>query len=90
MGSRSGKATWYYEDGKLKEEATYINDKLSGMLNYYYEDGALQEATKFWNDKRVDTGKTYYENGKIKIFSFYTHGFLDSTRNCDEKGRVIE
>jgi len=44
-----------YENGSLKEEATYINGKINGIHKLYYENGRLWEEINYIDIKiKVD------------------------------------
>lgn len=58
-----GKAIFYYENGKLKKEGTYKNDKERGVFQEYYESGKLCKEMEYTEqgDRYL---QAYDENGK--------------------------
>jgi len=74
--------TWkkFFDDGKLKEEARYKNDLLSGYLKEYDQKGKLINATLYIDGvpqsfieelANLDIRKEYYDNGNIKKEGIY-------------------
>ena len=55
---------YYYENGQLKEEGGYKDDKKEGLWKHYYEDGILELEINHENNKIY--GRWYYENGQLK------------------------
>ena len=56
----------YYENGKLKSEEEYFDEKLNGKYKEYYENSELKFEGEYLNGKRNGKYKEYYENGKLK------------------------
>ena len=66
----------YYKNGKIKEEATYMNSKLNGFYSEYYENGNLK-TRQFFNSGVPDGDLIgYYENGNPSIIAKYDNGTL--------------
>ena len=51
-GKKSGNFKEYYDNGKLKFEGEYINDKRSGYAKEYYDNDILKFEGEYLNDKR--------------------------------------
>ena len=70
---------YYYKNGKLKAELTYVNDKLNGNMKEFYENGNIQSETEYKDDvlyrKRIER----YENGNLKTTSEWNR-FLDGEK----------
>lgn len=64
----NGPFSKFYDDGTLKEEGTYSNDKKVGVWKRYYKSGELHWL-KLYNQKGDDTGvsKVFYKTGILKI-----------------------
>lgn len=58
----------YYQNGKLKYEANYHNNKPNGLTTQYFESGKKRSIATYKNGKRSGSGEGYYENGKIKWY----------------------
>ncbi len=69
----------FYENGNLKTEARYIDDKLSGYYKEYTKDGKLLKAVLYIDgeiheDERLQTldlRQEFYENGLPKVIGTY-------------------
>ncbi len=72
---REGEAEFYFENGLLKEERTYVNGKVNGLVKKYNEQGKLSETINVEEGKRegpaslFDSAGVYladieYKNGK--------------------------
>ncbi len=71
---KQGHWKFYYDDGKLKSESNFINDKRNGKWLYYYNSG-ITEQTGFYNaGKPEGIWKWYYENGKLRRTGEFKNG----------------
>lgn len=71
-----GEMVLYHKNGKIKEEATYMNSKLNGFYSEYYENGNLK-TRQFFNSGVPDGDLIgYYENGNPSIIAKYDNGTL--------------
>jgi TonB family protein len=72
---REGEAKFFFENGNLKEERTYVNGKVNGLIKKYNEYGKLSETVNVMEGKRegptslFDSAGVYltdldYKNGK--------------------------
>ena len=56
----------YYNNGKLKFEGFYKNNKRDGIGKEYYDNGKLKFEGEYKDGKRKGYGKEYdYNTGKI-------------------------
>ena len=65
---------FYYNNGKLKQEQNYKNDKREGISKGYYESGKLWSEWNFKNGKLEGISKGYYESGGIAYIDTYKNG----------------
>jgi len=84
--------TWkeYYEDGSLKSEGDYENDKKTGLWKYYYPNGQIEETGTY--DKTGPEGKWlwYYPSGKLLRELTYYQGKKDGNiMEYDEYNNLI-
>lgn len=89
-GLREGTWKEYYEDGSLKSEGNYENDKKTGLWKYYYPNGQLEETGTY--DKTGPEGKWlwYYPSGKLLRELTYYQGKKDGNIiEYDESKNVI-
>jgi antitoxin component YwqK of YwqJK toxin-antitoxin module len=56
----------YYENGKIKSEASYVDGKFDGPFKEYFEDGKIKQEGTYKADAIEGELKTYYPNGKLK------------------------
>lgn len=62
---REGVYETYYEDGKLREEGKYVNDKKNGTWKNYDYDGNLSTAENYQNGEKEGAYELYYQ-GRIR------------------------
>ena len=58
---RQGEAVYYWENGNIKENKNYVNDKVIGTISSYYENGKIKELFSI-EDGRRDGPATYYDS----------------------------
>lgn len=58
---RQGEATFYWENGNIKEKRNYVNDKVFGTVTSFYENGNIKELYSI-EDGRRDGPATYYDS----------------------------
>lgn len=89
-GKWNGPSVGWYEDGKPKEECTYIDGIRSGKRTLYYDNGRVMRV--YANSAANETVTGYYANGKVSDVTYY-RGF---NRNGDYRkydsltGNVID
>lgn len=100
--AQDGTLKFYYPDGKLESEISYVKEVLNGFSTWYYENGNKKKEV-FYSDGKVNGWvKYYYENGLLKAeFSvtegirdgltkfYYSNGALKEVRSY-EKGKLIK
>ncbi len=62
-----GKYISYYENGNLKSEGYYRNNKPTGYWNYYYENGKLKMRGQLKGKSTHGVWQYYYENGQLSM-----------------------
>ena len=92
---------WYtfYENGNVKSEGNYIDDKKNGYFKEYSENGDLLTLFKYINDvkqeeaeeiTKLDIQNEYYPGGKIKASGTYRNGVAEGIRReYDTAGRIV-
>lgn len=79
----------YWENGKVRDSAKYVNGKLMGKAFHYYENGALEEIN-FLNDNKAH-GKSirYHSNGNLQAECNYWNGEkIDTCKFYYENGNL--
>lgn len=68
---KNGLITEHHENGQLKHEAFYINDKIDGVSRGWFDNG--QQEYEHFYDKgvRIDAWKNWYRSGKIQYIHPY-------------------
>lgn len=62
-------ATYYYDNGQVKQEGSYVDGKLDGKWVSYNEDGTKQASGEYKNGERVGTW-TFWNSGSLSKVEF--------------------
>ena len=92
---------WYifYDNGNVKVEGIYKDDKKEGYFKEYAENGDLVSVWKYINDvkqedaeevTKVDVQNEYYPDGKLKASGTYRNGIPEGIRREYSKEGEIE
>ena len=73
-GLKHGEWTYYFETGKIKQRARYIDGKNEGEWKYFYENGGLWKINYYQDGRPVRKWKEYFETGKLKRIGSYKNG----------------
>lgn len=97
-GLKQGRWKYFYEDGSLKEEGSFRNDKKDGFFKTYDRNGNLLELTKFVDGEEVidapevaklEVITEYYETGVISKVTSYKNGVAEGvSREYAEDGSI--
>jgi antitoxin component YwqK of YwqJK toxin-antitoxin module len=91
---------WYtfYNNGNVKVEGIYKDDKKNGYFKEYTENGDLISVTKFINDvkqedaeeiTKLDVENEYYPNGKLKASGTFRNGIPEGIRReYNQEGEI--
>lgn len=98
-GLKQGRWKYFYDNGLVKLEGIYRDDKRNGYFKEYDEKGMLTDIAKYVNDERqeeapelvkLDVKTDYYPNGRVKTVASYKGDVLEGIRrDYDTTGRVI-
>ncbi len=80
-GKRTGTWKLYFENGTLKKQATYQNDKENGEEIFWFANGNLEKKGNYVDGKLNGKYEWYFENGQKKQEGFFVNGREDSTWN---------
>lgn len=99
-GAKQGSWKYFWNNGNLRLEGTYLNGKRHGFFKYYDENGAFLYVEKYDHDqivkdaaetKQVELRTAYYANGKPSIVASYYNGRQDGIRReFDTAGNVVK
>jgi len=97
---KQGKWYTFYDNGNIREEGSYRDDKKDGYFKEYAENGDLISVTKFVNDvqqdeaeeiKKLDIVNDYFPDGKIKSSQTFRNGVPEGIRReYDELGQITQ
>lgn len=79
----------YYDNGKLKEHAEYLDDKKHGKYESYYENGQLSQDAYYKNGNLEGDYKSFYKNGNLQETGKAIDGEIDGKYlSYHENGKV--
>lgn len=77
-GDKEGNYEAYYESGKLKEKAVYLNGVYSGKRTLYFENEQIEIEEPYDNRGELNgVYKKYYENGALHIEKPYINNAIN-------------
>jgi antitoxin component YwqK of YwqJK toxin-antitoxin module len=88
-GMKQGHWNFFWENGNLKLDGYYQNDKKSGYFKHYDKTGNFLQIEKWENDiliedapqtKQLDRKVDYHSNGKIRTAAYFYKGVPDGIR----------
>ena len=89
-GKHEGLWKEYYDDGSLKSEGNYEDDKKTGSWKYYYPNGQLQETGVYENGQPEGKWLWYYPSGKkLRELTYYQGKRDGNITEYDESGKVV-
>lgn len=89
-GNLQGKAYYYYPDGKIKEEGSYVAGLKSGIWIRFNESGVKVGEGQYFNGKKHGKWFVWDDNGIKRFEMNYLNGDKYSTwYSWDEKGELI-
>ena len=97
-GLKQGPWKFYYDNGILKLEGAYVNDKRHGFFKEYSREGNLLSIEKYINDelqrdvpelRSLDVKTDYYPDGKVKIVASFNRGVPEGLRREYNKDGTI-
>ena len=76
-GGKEGLWTWWFENGRKKNEGTYKDGKENGLHKWWYENGHKSEERTYKNGIKEGLWTKWYDNGQKGIEATYKDGELD-------------
>lgn len=87
----SGEKTYYYENGSVLSQGTYLNGKENGLWTYYHENGEKLLLAHYAAGIEKGAWLWYYDTGVLMRKGYYTNGLFDSTwLNYNEAGILVD
>ena len=100
FGLKQGSWKYFWDNGNMKEEGSFQNDKKQGYFKYYDENGNFKYVEKYDKDnlivdapetRQMDVRTVYHPNGRPAITATYYKGVPDGVRReFNEEGKVIK
>jgi antitoxin component YwqK of YwqJK toxin-antitoxin module len=101
-GKKSGKFSFYFDNGQLKSQGYYSNNLQQRKWTYYYENGQLNGIGSYKDSDGTDLGdsgvprhgrtgkwKFYYENGQLRDEITYKNGgYIGPFKSYFENGQT--
>jgi antitoxin component YwqK of YwqJK toxin-antitoxin module len=78
-----------HENGNIKSECEYRNDRIDGICREFYENGVLKSHIEFKNGREHGTAIFYYESGVQRMRINFKRGKPQKIINYDERGKRI-
>ncbi|MBN8701472.1 MAG: toxin-antitoxin system YwqK family antitoxin [Bacteroidetes bacterium] len=98
-GLKQGVWKDFYDNGNLKNEGRYLNDKKDGYFKDYALNGSLLKVEKYTNGKlqedapelkKVDIFTEYHPTGKLKFTGGYKDGVPEGVhRDYNDSGLIV-
>ncbi len=89
-GDKNGSCREYYENGGIKIESFYKDDKLSGIWKQFYATGELAWEVEYTKGTMHGVYKEFFKNGTLKTKGNVNYGFPEGTENrYDDLGNLI-
>lgn len=77
-GKKFGNWIKFYDNGKVKYEGQFRNDRPYGKFTYYYSEGQKKAVSVFSDDGIIAHNTTYFKNGKLLAEGKYINQKKDS------------
>ncbi|MDR2979101.1 MAG: hypothetical protein LBV02_01465, partial [Bacteroidales bacterium] len=100
FGYKQGNWKFFWDNGNLRLEGSYRNDKKHGFFKYYDEEGNFVSIEKYENNglitdaeetKVLDRKINYHPNGQPKIIATYHNDVPEGIRReFDTAGNIIQ
>ena len=90
QGNRTGKWTFFYDDGSISGKGSYQNNQKTGTWEFFYRDGKPEQKGDFVNDKPEGYWVLYYISGAVLREENYHFGKREGEfTEFDEAGNII-
>jgi len=90
-GNREGPWKIYHDNGQLKGEGSYVDDKQEGLWKHYHENGQLDVEGYMKNGIPEGVQKTYHKNGQLEKEVNIKDGKIEGILKIyDESGNLTE
>lgn len=66
-----GVKKWWWDNGKLRAECPYKNEKKHGIHRSWYSNGQIESESTYKDGKEYGVRKEWYESGDLKFIGFH-------------------
>lgn len=80
----------FFDNGILRCDINYKNDKPHGPYTYYYDNGNIEDKKHFIDGNLTGLVESYYNNGNIFSRKQYNNGVLETSIRYDEYGNMLK
>lgn len=80
----------YYDNGRIKAECSYKNEKLEGLSVHYYESGQVKLKENYRDGLLEGLSIGFYKTGRVEYEVYYKRGKILYKRVFDLKGQLQE
>ena len=71
LGRKQGKWSQKYDNGGLRYDGNFVDDKPTGIFLYYTESGLLKANLEYFNEGESASARLYHSNRKVKAVGLY-------------------
>jgi antitoxin component YwqK of YwqJK toxin-antitoxin module len=96
-GSREGDFTYFYEDGSIKSQGLYQNNRQNGKWNFYFKNGSFEQIGNFDNGYLTGEWKWYNPDSSLLRSETFVKGKrnglfyeLNTKKDTIEKGYYLD
>lgn len=76
-GKKEGVWVFWYENGQLEAEGSYVDGKKEGVMKRWYYEGQLSEEGFYLAGKKEGVWKQWYYEGQLSEEGFYVAGLKE-------------
>ncbi len=97
-GWKQGRWYIFWENGNIRQEGRYRDDRMEGYFKDYSENGDLLKISKYTNGvlqpeaaeiTKLEVQNEYYPDGKIKVSSMFRNGISEGVkREYNTEGKI--
>ncbi len=73
----NGKWQYFFPNGNIKSEGSFVNGEKNGPWTYYYYNGKVKKTENYINGKDDGKQEEYYESGKLALEYYMTNGEIN-------------
>ena len=71
LGRKQGKWSQKYDNGGLRYDGNFVDDKPTGIFLYYTKSGLLKANLEYFNEGESASARLYHSNRKVKAVGLY-------------------